>query len=91
MAPRKPEVTNDVLATKLDAISDKGNERHAENRVRLDDIRDEARRLADAQVAQNGRLQKAERAIDRHQWAIGLIGVIALAILVALLGKYVHP
>lgn len=84
------KVTNEALAAKLDAIADKGNERHSENRVRLDDIRDEARRLADAQVAQNGRLQKAERAIDRHQWAIGLIGVVALAILVALLGKYVR-
>jgi hypothetical protein len=84
------KVTNEALATKLDALADKGNERHSENRVRLDDIRDEARRLADAQVAQNGRLQKAERAIDRHQWAIGLIGAVALAILVALLGKYVR-
>ena len=35
--------------------------------------------------------ENAERAIDRHQWAIGLIGVVSLAILYSLLGKFIHP
>ena len=89
--PPISRVTNDTLAAMLAALADTGNERHAENKERLEGIWDESRRLADAQIIQNGRLQKAERAIDRHQWAIGLIGVVALALLYALLGKFVHP
>ena len=91
MRKTKQEVTNEALAAMLEALSDKSNERHGENKARLDDIRDESRRLANAQEAQNGRLQRAERAIDRHQWAIGMIGVVSLALLYALLGKFVHP
>ena len=89
--PPISRVTNDTLAAMLAALANTGNERHAENKERLEGIWDESRRLADAQIIQNGRLQKAERAIDRHQWAIGLIGVVALALLYALLGKYIHP
>ena len=91
MRKTKQEVTNEALAAMLEGLSDKGNERHAENKARLEDIRDEQRRLAIAQETQNGRIQRAERAIDRHQWAIGLIGVVSLAILYALLGKFIHP
>ena len=84
-------ITNQTLAAMLEAISKASDERHSENKERLEGIWDESRRLADAQVIQNGRLQKAERAIERHQWAIGLIGVVALAILYAVLGKFIHP
>lgn len=84
MPTKKPEVTNETLAVMLEALSKCGDERHAANIKRMD-------AMIELEQIRNGRLGKAERAIDRHQWAIGLIGVIALAVLVALLGKYVHP
>lgn len=67
-------VTNGELAAVLQgmdkilqALTKTGDERHKENRDRLDEL------VKQATIA-NGRLRTAESAIAQHTWAFGAIG-----------------
>jgi hypothetical protein len=73
-------VTNAQIVERLDSLIAQSNERHAENKETLGDIRAEVRTT-------NGRLRSAESAIAVHWWAISLIGAALLALFAALLAK----
>jgi hypothetical protein len=81
-------VTNQTLAVMLKAISDKGDDRHAENRERLVDIKADVSRIEGEWQQTNGRLRNAERTLSQHRWAIYTIGAVAMALLTALLAKF---
>jgi chromosome segregation ATPase len=71
----------------LKAISDKGDDRHQENRERLQDIKGDVSRIEGEWKQTNGRLQNAERTLSQHRWAIYTIGAIAMALFTAVLAK----
>jgi hypothetical protein len=75
-------VTNAQIAERIDNLIAQSNERHAENRATLTDIRTEVK-------VTNGRLRKAEASIAVHWWAISLIGAALLALFAALMAKVI--
>ena len=74
------EVSNDVLAEMLRGLVVKSDERHSENRDRLDEI------VHQTQIT-NGRLRTAETTIAQHTWAFAAIGAGALVWLGVWLAK----
>ena len=74
------EVSNDVLAEMLRSINVKSDERHAENKARLDEI------VNQTQIT-NGRLRIAESTIAQHTWAFAAIGAGSLVWLGVWLAK----
>ena len=75
-----PEVSNDVLAEMLRGLTVKSDERHKENKDRLDEIVVQTTRT-------NGRLRTAENTIAQHTWAFAAIGAGALVWLGVWLSK----
>jgi hypothetical protein len=73
-------VTNAQIAERIDNLIAQSNERHAENKETLGDIRDEVKTT-------NGRLRSAEASIAVHRTAIAVIGASLLALFAALLAK----
>jgi ABC-type bacteriocin/lantibiotic exporter with double-glycine peptidase domain len=74
------EVSNDVLAEMLRGITVKSDERHGENRARLDEIVRQT-------TATNGRLRIAETTIAQHTWAFMVMGAGAVVWLGVWLAK----
>ena len=72
--------TNGALAAMLQSIEKKFDERHEDNKERLNRILEQA-------TLTNSRVNKAEQAIAVHWWAIGLIGAASLAAFGALVYK----
>lgn len=64
-------VTNDALAQMLKSFAERSDERHQENRERLDEIVRQT-------TITNGRLRSAESTVAQHTWAFAALGAGAL-------------
>ena len=74
------EASNDVLAEMLRGLTLKSDERHKENKDRLDEIVHQT-------TLTNGRLRIAESTIAQHTWAFAAISAGALVWLGVWLAK----